>query len=60
MHSYLKSTIVELVVGAGDNEAILSAHESILVKSPWFAEKCAQFRSGGPVCPLVIVIVSGG
>ncbi|KAF2424515.1 hypothetical protein EJ08DRAFT_652380 [Tothia fuscella] len=45
---YLKSPIVELVVGTGDNEAILSAHQGMLVKSPWFAEQCAQFNSGGP------------
>lgn len=42
--NYLKSPIVEIVVGgggdAGDEEAtIVAAHQAILVKSPYFAER---------------------
>jgi hypothetical protein len=40
---YLKSPMVELSVGSGASATTLSAHEAILVKSPWFKEKCASF-----------------
>lgn len=33
---YLKSPIVQLVVGAGDEETTLTAHKAILTKSPYF------------------------
>src|SRR5689334_5964762 len=40
---YLKSPMVELAVGSGADSTTLAAHEAILVKSPWFMEKCAGF-----------------
>lgn len=40
---YLASPIVQLHVTEGDNTTILSAHEALLKKSPFFLEACAQF-----------------
>ncbi|KAI9773574.1 MAG: hypothetical protein M1840_006848 [Geoglossum simile] len=40
---YLKSPIVKLVVGSGDDPVLLTAHQQLLLSSPWFARKCAQF-----------------
>ncbi|KAI9710305.1 MAG: hypothetical protein M1820_002799 [Bogoriella megaspora] len=40
---YLKSPIVELNIGAGDSATVLNAHEGLLIQSPFFAERCAQF-----------------
>ncbi|OAP63878.1 hypothetical protein AYL99_03105 [Fonsecaea erecta] len=35
---YLKSPIVQLIVGAGDDATTLTAHKAILEKSPYFSE----------------------
>ncbi|OCL03319.1 hypothetical protein AOQ84DRAFT_153388 [Glonium stellatum] len=40
---YLRSPIVELVVGTGEEQTPLFAHQAMLIKSPFFAEICAQF-----------------
>ncbi|GAB7355908.1 hypothetical protein MBLNU459_g6552t1 [Dothideomycetes sp. NU459] len=40
---YLKSPIVELVLGEGDAQIALYAHQGLLVQSPFLAEACAQF-----------------
>ncbi|KAK8188244.1 uncharacterized protein BKA78DRAFT_254904 [Phyllosticta capitalensis] len=40
---YLKSPIVEIMVGQGEAQTLLTAHQALLVKSPYFAEKLAQF-----------------
>jgi len=40
---YLKSPIIGLLVGQGDEQALLTAHQALLVKSPWFADACAKF-----------------
>ncbi|EER24029.1 hypothetical protein CPC735_053990 [Coccidioides posadasii C735 delta SOWgp] len=45
---YLKSPIVELVVGKGDDQTILTAHQGILTSSPYFAELVSQFPEDGP------------
>jgi hypothetical protein len=42
---HLKSPIVTLLVGQGEEQAILTAHENLLIQSPWFAETCAKFSS---------------
>lgn len=47
---YLSSPIVTLIVGTGDQETVLTAHQSLLVQSPWFAEACADFTDDGSVC----------
>jgi hypothetical protein len=39
---YLKSPIVQLNIGAGDEETTLSAHKAILQQSPWFDEKLSE------------------
>ncbi|KAK3681619.1 hypothetical protein B0T22DRAFT_485100 [Podospora appendiculata] len=44
---YLTSPIVTLLIGTGDNETILTAHQSLLVQSPYFAEACAEFIDDG-------------
>ena len=43
---YLKSPIVELLVGQGEEQTLLSAHQALLVESPWFAQACAPFDDG--------------
>lgn len=40
---YLKSPVIGLLVGQGDQQALLTAHQALLVKSPWFADACAKF-----------------
>jgi len=43
---YLKSPIVSLLVGQGEEQTLLTAHQALLAQSPWFAEECAQFDAG--------------
>lgn len=40
---YLKSPVIGLLVGQGDEQALLTAHQGLLNQSPWFAEACARF-----------------
>jgi len=40
---YLRSPVISLLVGQGDEQALLTAHQALLVTSPWFAEACARF-----------------
>ncbi|KAH7348717.1 hypothetical protein BKA65DRAFT_501231 [Rhexocercosporidium sp. MPI-PUGE-AT-0058] len=40
---YLKSPVIGLLVGQGDEQALLTAHQALLTKSPWFADACAKF-----------------
>lgn len=47
--SYLTSPVVTLIVGTGDNETILTAHQALLIQSPFFAEACAAFTNDGSV-----------
>jgi hypothetical protein len=46
---YLSSPIVSLIVGSGESEIILTAHQALLVKSPYFADACAAFNNDGSV-----------
>jgi hypothetical protein len=41
---YLKSPVVTLLVGHGEDQALLTAHEALLTQSPWFAVTCAKFN----------------
>ncbi|KAL9015281.1 MAG: hypothetical protein Q9173_000079 [Seirophora scorigena] len=41
---YLKSPMVELLIGSGDSQTLLMAHRALLTKSPFFTEK---FSSSG-------------
>ncbi|KAL1620687.1 hypothetical protein SLS54_006043 [Diplodia seriata] len=45
---YLKSPIIELLVGRDEEQTLLTAHQALLTKSPYFAEQCAQFADGEP------------
>ena len=51
---YLKSPIISLLVGQGDEQALLTAHQALLVTSPWFAEHCARFSNDVSVCRVQI------
>ncbi|KAK3369463.1 hypothetical protein B0T24DRAFT_361141 [Lasiosphaeria ovina] len=44
---YLTSPIITLLVGSGDNETILTAHQGLLAQSPFFSGACAEFFDGG-------------
>ncbi|KAK4143134.1 uncharacterized protein C8A04DRAFT_12643 [Dichotomopilus funicola] len=44
---YLSSPIVTLLVGSGETETILTAHQGLLVQSPYFQEACAEFADDG-------------
>lgn len=46
---YLESPIVTLLVGSGDSEHVLAAHQALLTQSTWFAEQCAEFANDGSV-----------
>ncbi|KAI4148720.1 MAG: hypothetical protein LQ341_001495, partial [Variospora aurantia] len=41
---YLKSPMIELLIGSGDSQTLLMAHKALLTKSPFFME---QFSSSG-------------
>ncbi|KAK5119604.1 hypothetical protein LTR85_007433 [Meristemomyces frigidus] len=40
---YLRSPIIELVLGSGAEATTLNAHQGLLTQSPFFADACAQF-----------------
>lgn len=40
---YLKSPIVGLLVGQGDEQALLTTHQALLATSPWFKDACDKF-----------------
>ncbi|KAK4041093.1 hypothetical protein C8A01DRAFT_45641 [Parachaetomium inaequale] len=44
---YLSSPIVTLLIGSGDSETILTAHQGLLTQSPYFADACAEFADDG-------------
>ncbi len=43
---YLRSPIVELTVGSGDDATLLTAHQALVTQSPYFAEKLADQSQG--------------
>ncbi|KAJ9301481.1 hypothetical protein DTO271G3_1616 [Paecilomyces variotii] len=43
---HLKSPVVELVVGQGGDQTVLTAHEGFLKESPFFSEAVAAFKDG--------------
>ncbi|KAF2137975.1 uncharacterized protein K452DRAFT_291010 [Aplosporella prunicola CBS 121167] len=43
---FLKSPIIELLVGKGEEQTLLTAHQALLVKSPYFETECAKFEDG--------------
>jgi len=48
---YLATPIVTLLIGSGDNEVVLTAHQGLLCQSTYFAEQCAEFSHDGSVSP---------
>ncbi|KAF2180636.1 hypothetical protein K469DRAFT_276626 [Zopfia rhizophila CBS 207.26] len=42
----IKSPVVDIVVGTGNEQTTISAHQAVLVKSPYFEEKCSSFAGG--------------
>src|SRR3954471_24531596 len=40
---YLSTPIVTLLIGSGDSETVLTAHQGLLSQSTYFAEQCAEF-----------------
>lgn len=46
---YLASPVVTLLVGSGDSEHVLAAHQALLTQSTWFAEQCAELANDGSV-----------
>lgn len=47
--SFLTSPIVNIVVGEGENETVLGAHQYLLLESPLLKEFVDKFDSSGPV-----------
>ncbi|OTB07264.1 hypothetical protein M426DRAFT_318286 [Hypoxylon sp. CI-4A] len=45
--SYLTSPVVTLLVGNGESETILTAHQALLAQSPFFSDACAAFTDDG-------------
>ena len=46
---YLTSPIVELTIGNGETKTTLTAHQRLLLESPFLAERVSVFDSSGPV-----------
>lgn len=40
---YLQTPVVEILVGSGDEQTLLTAHQGLLTQSPYFASMCALF-----------------
>jgi len=57
---YLSTPTVTLLIGSGEAETLLTAHQGLLVQSPYFAEACAEFADDGSVCALSSVKGFGG
>jgi hypothetical protein len=51
--SFLTSPIVEIIVGKGDHETIMTAHQSLLMEAPLLAEFVNKFEASGPVRSLI-------
>ncbi|KAJ5791381.1 uncharacterized protein N7518_008392 [Penicillium psychrosexuale] len=46
--SFLTSPIVEIIVGKGDGETVMTAHQSLLMEAPLLAELLKKFEASGP------------
>ena len=47
--SFLTSPIVEIVVGQGEDETVLTAHQTLLLESPFLSDFVGKFDASGPV-----------
>ncbi|KAG0156546.1 hypothetical protein PDIDSM_3727 [Penicillium digitatum] len=45
---FLTSPIVEIIVGKGDDETVMTAHQSLLMEAPLLAEFVTKFEAAGP------------
>ncbi|KAJ6103248.1 hypothetical protein N7486_005675 [Penicillium sp. IBT 16267x] len=45
---FLTSPIVEIIVGQGENETVLTAHQSLLLESPLLSGFVSKFQTSGP------------
>ncbi|KGO65016.1 hypothetical protein PITC_042350 [Penicillium italicum] len=45
---FLTSPIVEIIVGKGDDETVMTAHQSLLVEAPLLADLIKKFEASGP------------
>lgn len=46
---YLTSPVVTLIVGTGEQETFLTAHQALLIQSPYFEAQCDAFTDDGSV-----------
>lgn len=53
-NSYLTSPIVEIIVGQGENETTLTAHQTLLLESPFLAETVNKFSETEPACFVIL------
>lgn len=51
---YLKSPVVGLLVGKGDEQALLTAHQALLTTSPFFVGECAKIHDEGVSIAILI------
>lgn len=49
--TYLASPMVTLVIGEGQEQTLLTAHQALLAKSPYFEAACQGFVDDGSVRP---------
>lgn len=47
---WLRSPIVQLVVGQGENSTVLTAHQALLEQSPFFKAAIDEFSDDASVC----------
>ncbi|KAJ5207188.1 hypothetical protein N7491_002181 [Penicillium cf. griseofulvum] len=47
-HSFLTSPIVEIIVGKGEGETVMTAHQPLLMEAPLLAEFVKNFEASGP------------
>ncbi|KAJ5150988.1 uncharacterized protein N7482_010240 [Penicillium canariense] len=45
---FLTSPIIEIIVGKGDEETVLTAHQTLLLDSPFLSEFVEKFDTSGP------------
>lgn len=51
--SFLTSPIVEIIVGQGDDETVMTAHQSLLMEAPLLAGLVEKFEASAPVSSFV-------
>lgn len=51
--SFLTSPIVEIIVGQGDDETVMTAHQSLLTEAPLLAGLVENFEASAPVSSFV-------